>query len=74
MIKSRKLPESVIIFGCGYLGTALAKHLLNQGVRVAALTRNAEKATHLREMVAELRTGYDHVAIEVIESDIDSND
>ena len=74
MIKSRKLPESVIIFGCGYLGTALAKHLLNQGVRVAALTRNAEKAEYLRKMVAELRTGYEQVAIEVIEGDLDSND
>ena len=74
MTKSRKLPESVIIFGCGYLGTALAKYLLNQGVRVAALTRNAEKAAHLRKMVAELRTSYDQVAIEVIEGDLDSND
>jgi nucleoside-diphosphate-sugar epimerase len=74
MIKSRKLPESVIIFGCGYLGTALAKHLLNQGVRVAALTRNAEKAAYLRKMVAELRTGYKQAAIEVIEGDLDSND
>ena len=74
MIKSRKLPESVIIFGCGYLGTALAKHLLNQGVRVAALTRNAEKAAYLRKMVAELRTGYNQAAIEVIEGDLDSND
>ena len=74
MIKSRKLPESVIIFGCGYLGTALAKHLLNQGVRVAALTRNAEKAAYLRKMVAELRTGYKQTAIEVIEGDLDSND
>lgn len=74
MIKSRKLPESVIIFGCGYLGTALSKHLLNQGVRVAALTRNADKAAYLRKMVAELRTGYKQAAIEVIEGDLDSND
>ena len=61
MIKSRKLPESVIIFGCGYLGTALAKHLLNQGVKVGALTRNAEKAADLRKMGArtenQLRPG-----------------
>ena len=74
MIKSRKLPESVIIFGCGYLGTALAKHLLNQGLRVGALTRNAEKAADLRKIGAELRTGYDQAAIEVIEGDLDSND
>ena len=74
MIKSRKLPESVIIFGCGYLGTALAKHLLNQGVKVGALTRNAEKAADLRKMGAKLRTAYEQAAIEVIEGDLDSND
>ena len=74
MTNSRKLPESVIIFGCGYLGTALAEHLLNQGVKVAALTRNAEKAADLRKMGLERRTGYDKPAIEVIEGDLDSND
>ena len=74
MIKSRKLPESVIIFGCGYLGTALAKHLLNQGVKVGALTRNAEKAADLRKIGAELRTSYDQAAIEVIEGDLDLDD
>ena len=74
MIKSRKLPKSVIIFGCGYLGTALAKYLLNQRVKVAALTRNAEKAANLRKMAAEPRTGFGKAAIEVIEADLDSND
>ena len=74
MTKYRKLRESVIIFGCGYLGTALAKYLLNQGVRVGALTRNAEKAADLRKIGAELRTSYDQVAIEVIEGDLDSDD
>ena len=74
MTKPRKLPESVIIFGCGYLGTALAEHLLNQGVKVAALTRNAEKAADLRKMGSERRTGYDKPSIEVIEGDLDSND
>ena len=74
MIKSRKLPESVIIFGCGYLGTALAKHLLNQGVKVGALTRNVEKAADLRKMGAGLRTAYDQTAIEVIEGNLDSKD
>ena len=62
MINSRKLPESVIIFGCGYLGTALAKHLLDKGVTVAALTRNSEKAAHLRKMVAERGTRFDQLA------------
>ncbi len=50
MTHSRKLPESVFIFGCGYVGTALAQHLIGLGVRVGALTRNAEKATRLREL------------------------
>jgi nucleoside-diphosphate-sugar epimerase len=44
------LPESVMIFGCGYVGTALAEVLLRAGVRVGALTRNPEKAAHLREL------------------------
>ncbi len=43
------LPKSVMIFGCGYVGTALAKVLLANGVRVGALTRNTEKATALRD-------------------------
>lgn len=44
------LPESVMIFGCGYIGTALAEVLMVAGVRVGALTRNAEKAARLREL------------------------
>lgn len=44
------LPESVMIFGCGYVGTALAKRLLQAGVRVGVLTRNAEKAAALRAL------------------------
>ncbi|CAA6678583.1 Nucleoside-diphosphate-sugar epimerases [Lentimonas sp. CC19] len=39
-----------MIFGCGYVGTALAKVLLSNGVRVGALTRNAEKALALRDL------------------------
>ena len=46
----QNLPESVVIFGCGYVGAALAETLLEAGVRVGALTRNAEKAAQLREM------------------------
>ncbi len=45
-----KLPKSVMIFGCGYVGTALAEQLLAVGVRVGALTRNTEKAAQLRLM------------------------
>jgi nucleoside-diphosphate-sugar epimerase len=44
------LPKSVMIFGCGYVGTALAKILLSEGVRVGALTRNGTKASQLREL------------------------
>lgn len=44
------LPKSIMIFGCGYVGTALAKHCLNAGVRVGALTRNSEKAERLRAL------------------------
>lgn len=44
------MPSAVMIFGCGYVGTALAAHLLRMGVRVGALTRNVEKAERLRSM------------------------
>lgn len=39
-----------MIFGCGYVGTALARTLIGQGVRVGALTRNLERAAELREL------------------------
>lgn len=45
-----RLPESVIIFGCGYVGTALAQSLLGAGMRVGALTRNDEKAAQLKKL------------------------
>ncbi|MDP4610298.1 MAG: NAD-dependent epimerase/dehydratase family protein [Opitutales bacterium] len=49
------LPKSLMIFGCGYVGTALAAHCIAAGVRVGALTRNPEKAERLRGMgVAEV--------------------
>lgn len=38
------------IFGCGYIGTALASAALARGWRVRALTRNAEKAAALQAM------------------------
>ena len=56
------LPKSVIIFGCGYIGTALAEVLLAAGVRVGALTRNVQKAARLRELGVH----------EVIVADLDS--
>jgi nucleoside-diphosphate-sugar epimerase len=44
---SGKLPESIMIFGCGYLGTAVARYFLGAGARVGALTRNAQIADKL---------------------------
>jgi nucleoside-diphosphate-sugar epimerase len=56
------LPKSVLIFGCGYIGTALAEVLLAAGTRVGALTRNVENAARLRELGVH----------EVIVADLDS--
>lgn len=50
MTKTQKLPEAVMIFGCGYVGAALAKILMEAGVRVGALTRNVEKASQLKNL------------------------
>lgn len=51
-------PQAVMIFGCGYVGTALAQSLLAEGIAVGALTRNPEKAAQLRAMgVAEVVEG-----------------
>jgi len=38
----------LVIFGCGYLGSALARAAVAEGARVEALTRNPEKAAALR--------------------------
>jgi len=40
--------QHLVIFGCGYVGSALADAALARGTRVTALTRNAEKAAALR--------------------------
>ncbi|MBI5422648.1 MAG: NAD-dependent epimerase/dehydratase family protein [Opitutae bacterium] len=40
--------KHLVIFGCGYVGSALADAALARGARVTALTRNAEKASALR--------------------------
>ncbi len=50
LIPEDSLPASVMIFGCGYVGTELARRLLDVGVRVGALTRNAERIAELRAM------------------------
>lgn len=40
--------KRLVIFGCGYVGSALARAAVAQGARVEALTRNPEKAATLR--------------------------
>lgn len=42
-----ELPKSVMIFGCGYVGSALAAALMDRGIVVGALTRNATRAAEL---------------------------
>lgn len=60
--QNEHFPESVVIFGCGYVGTALAKCLVDRGLKVGALTRNPEKLEALRGLgVAE-----------VVQADLDS--
>lgn len=41
-------PPRLVIFGCGYVGTALAEAALARGLAVTALTRNSAKAAALR--------------------------
>ncbi|HWA28126.1 MAG TPA: NAD-dependent epimerase/dehydratase family protein [Lacunisphaera sp.] len=54
--------KRLIIFGCGYVGSALARAALAAGARVEALTRNPDKAVALRAaglarvVVADLAT------------------
>ncbi|HKB57179.1 MAG TPA: NAD-dependent epimerase/dehydratase family protein [Lacunisphaera sp.] len=40
--------KRLVIFGCGYVGSALARAAVTAGARVEALTRNPEKAAALR--------------------------
>lgn len=52
--------KRLVVFGCGYIGSAVAQAAAAAGARVEALTRNAEKAAVLRSqglakvVVAEL--------------------
>lgn len=54
--------KRLVIFGCGYVGSAVARAALAAGARVEALTRNPEKAGALRALglakavVADLAT------------------
>src|SRR4051794_36558855 len=40
--------KRLIIFGCGYVGSAVARRAVQAGWKVRALTRNPEKAAALR--------------------------
>ena len=40
--------KRLVIFGCGYVGSAVARAARAAGARVEALTRNPEKAAALR--------------------------
>lgn len=46
--------KQLTIFGCGYVGAALAEAALARGARVTALTRNEEKAAALRARGVEV--------------------
>ena len=62
--------KRLVIFGCGYIGTALAHAAVAAGAEVEALTRNPEKAVTLRALglakvvVAELSSSDWHAQIE----------
>ena len=46
-MKSAEL-DSVLIIGCGWVGTKLATTLISQNINVFGTTRSAEKASSLR--------------------------
>lgn len=62
--------KRLVIFGCGYVGSAVAEAALRAGARVEALTRNPEKADALRAaglsrvVVAELSSADWHGQLE----------
>lgn len=61
--------KRLVIFGCGYVGTAVAREAQAMGIRVEALTRNPDRAAALVELgaaavVADLATDtwHQHIA------------
>src|SRR3954462_342252 len=42
--------KHLLIFGCGYVGSELARQAIGRGHRVSALTRNPQKASDLRAL------------------------
>jgi nucleoside-diphosphate-sugar epimerase len=72
-VSTRKAPsnfagKSLVILGCGYIGSELARQAVTAGLHVTALTRNREKAALLREsgvvvIEADLATTEWHAAL-----------
>ncbi len=54
--------KRLVIFGCGYVGTALAQQAIDRGVAVTALTRNETTASFLRE-----------AGVTVVQADLSTN-
>ncbi len=60
--------QHLVVFGCGYVGSELARQALARGLRVTALTRNALRAEELRAaglttIVADLASDDWHAAL-----------
>ena len=60
--------KHLVIFGCGYIGGEMASQAMARGLRVTALTRNAEKSAGLRAqgvttVVADLADGAWHTGV-----------
>lgn len=51
------LRKRLVIFGCGYLGSEVARQALAAGARVVALTRNPATADRLRQTGVEVVVG-----------------
>ncbi len=62
MIPEKFSGKRLVIFGCGYVGTQVARDAVAAGVIVTALTRNEKKAASLREM------GVSHIVLGSLES------
>lgn len=46
--------KRLVVFGCGYVGSEVARQAVERGMRVTALTRNAVKAEALRDAGCEV--------------------
>jgi nucleoside-diphosphate-sugar epimerase len=46
--------QRLVIFGCGYIGSVVARQAIASGFRVTALTQNAEKAKALSQLGIEV--------------------